>query len=262
MPPSEPASNSLEVLDEVRLLDVEPFAARVRGHVRIGVDATSFDARLSQQAEELAAAAADVQHRGGLAQIVDVAALALTDRVGAAAHPALEGEVVRDGGRSRLARHGHGRLSSISDRRATPLEPLEPFLQLANEPFRLLARRCRRVGALRECIEQLEHGVVEDALVCRQRLDVPAHELSQDPFDDPLRPAARLALGGDRPETLRERPRGREFGPPRIPVNGTTSKLLAESFVQGGDVDLLRRGNTCRRRVFRLRPGHSEDCTG
>jgi hypothetical protein len=26
-------------------------------------------------------------------------------------------------------------------------------------------------------------------------------------------------------------------------------------------VEIVRRGNACRRRVFRFRPGHSEDCT-
>ena len=35
--------------DRVSLLDVEPFALRVRDHVRVSVDAAGFDACLAQQ---------------------------------------------------------------------------------------------------------------------------------------------------------------------------------------------------------------------
>ena len=53
----------LEVLDEVGLLDVEPFATRVRHHVGVGIDAASLHAGFAQEPEQLATPAADVQNR-------------------------------------------------------------------------------------------------------------------------------------------------------------------------------------------------------
>src|SRR5439155_149818 len=118
------------------------------------------------------------------------------------------------------------------------------------------------VGPLRQSVDELQQGGVEDTLVGGKRLDVPAHEFAEEALDDSLGAAAGRMLGRNRPETLRERPCRGVFGPPRVLMDGTTSKLLAEPIEQGGNIDLLRRGNTCRRRVFRLRPGHSDDCTG
>ena len=262
-PAERTVRGAAEVLDEVGLLDVEALAACVRRHVRVRVDAARLDAGLAQQAEQLAAAAADVEDGRRSAEVIEVATLALADRVGAATHPALEGEVIRDRSRRGLSgnRDRRGRPCAAGGNWA-PLQTLEPLLQLAHQSLRLLASDRRGVGALGEGVDELQHRVVEDPLIGRERLDVPAHELAQKPLDRALRPAAGRPLRRDRPEALGEGPCRGEFRPPRVPLDSTTSKLLAEPLEQGGDVDLLRRGNTCRRRVFRLRPGHSEDCTG
>src|SRR5205823_11461813 len=107
--------------------------------------------------------------------------------------------------------------------------------------------------------DKLENGVVEHALVGSERLDVPAHELTEDALDETLDPAARFPLRSDGPKALGERPRRCELGGRRCPCARATAKLLAEPFEEGCDIDLLRRGNACRRRVFRLAPGHSAD---
>jgi len=153
-------------------------------------------------------------------------------------------------------------MSLRRNRLTAPLEPRESFLQLTNQSLCLVAGRGRGVGPLGQRIDELQDGVVEDALVGGKGLDVPAHELAEEALDGSLGAPAGWALRRDRPESLRKRPGRLEFGASRVLVDGTTSKLLTESVEQGGDVDLLRRGNTCRRRVFRLRPGHSTDCTG
>ena len=49
--------------EQVGLLDVEPLAARVRDHVGVGVDPARLDPGVAEQREQLAAAAADVEHR-------------------------------------------------------------------------------------------------------------------------------------------------------------------------------------------------------
>ena len=82
--------------ERVRLLDVEALAAAVGDHVRVDVHAARLDAGLAQQPEELAAAAADVEHGRGVAKVVDVGPLPVADALRRPAHPTLEGEVVGD----------------------------------------------------------------------------------------------------------------------------------------------------------------------
>src|SRR4029079_5281714 len=84
-----PVGGATEILDEVGLLDVEALAACVRRHVRVGVDAARLDAGFAEQAEKLAASAADVEDGRCSAEVIEVTALALADRVSAAPHPAL-----------------------------------------------------------------------------------------------------------------------------------------------------------------------------
>ena len=131
-----------------------------------------------------------------------------------------------------------------------PLEPDEALLELAHEPLRLFATCDRRVRPLRQRVDELEHGVVEHALVGRERLDVPAHQLPQEPLREALRPAAGLALRRDRPEAFGQGATGGELGATRVSVCGATAKLVTKSLEESSDVDLLRGGNACRRRVF------------
>ena len=113
-------------------------------------------------------------------------------------------------------RHGHRRAASCG---VPSLQPHEPLLELAHKPFRLLASGRRCVGPLGQGVEQLEDGIVEDALVCRKRLDVPAHELPQHTLDECLRAAAGIALGRDRPEALGQRAHRGELGVPAAAVD-------------------------------------------
>src|SRR4051812_37099902 len=83
------------------------------------------------------------------------------------------------------------------------MELVQAPLELAEPP----------VGALRERVDELEHGRVEAPLVERKGFDVPADELAEDTFggheQEPARPTPRSravekrALGADRPKTLR-----------------------------------------------------------
>ena len=138
---------AVQVFDKVSLLDVEAFAAGVRDHVRVGVDAPRLDARLAQQHQQLAATAADVEDRCGVAEVLHVGPLPLADSLDAAAHAALEGEVIGQSRGSRLRSDGDSGRSTPAGRPA-PLEPHEALLELAHEPLRLLAPCDRRVRPL------------------------------------------------------------------------------------------------------------------
>ena len=133
---------------------------------------------------------------------------------------------------------------------------------IISRPEGALVRRSRGVGAFGEGVDEPEHGAVVDALIGRERLDVPTHELAQDALDQALRPAARLSLGRDGPEALGERARRRELGLDAPAAARAAAQLLAEALEEVCDVEIVRRGNACRRRAFRFRPGHSGDCTG
>jgi len=138
---------ALQVFHEVGLLDFESVATRVGDHVGVGIDAACLHARFAQETKQLAAPTAGVEHGSRVAQDVDVETLAVADRVDAAAHSALEGEVVRNRSRGRLCGDGH-RCRHATGCGTPPLEPREPFLQLTHEPFRLLARGRRVVHTL------------------------------------------------------------------------------------------------------------------
>src|SRR5262249_1734501 len=144
---------------------------------------------------------------------------------------------------------------------STPLHAGQPLLQLVQElPGSLVGGGCR-IRTFGERVDELEQRAVVDTLVGRERLDVPAHELAQDPLDQPLGASARLGLGGDRPEAPRERPRRRELCTRAPAGSRTATQLLAETLEEVCYVEIVRRGSACRRRVFRFRPGHSGDCT-
>src|SRR5439155_5166329 len=71
--------DSLQVGERIRLLDLEALAAGVGDHVRVCIDAARLDSRVAEQAEELAAAAADVEHGRRIQEVLHVRALALAD---------------------------------------------------------------------------------------------------------------------------------------------------------------------------------------
>ena len=162
-----------------------------------------------------------------VAEVVDVGSLPLPDRLGRAAHPALEGEVVRDARRCCLRRGCRG---GRGGRPLAPLQPRQAFLQLDGEPRLpgdrvdaalqplehrpdpLLRRRLRRVPALRDRVDETKDSRVEAPLVGGERLDVPAHELAQRRLDgrqrEPAQPPPRSRprkerpFGAHRPERL------------------------------------------------------------
>ena len=70
--------NRLEICEPFRLLDGDTLTARQRNHVHVGVDPARLDARIPQKREELAAPAADVEDRRGVAEVFDVDALTRT----------------------------------------------------------------------------------------------------------------------------------------------------------------------------------------
>ena len=194
----------------------QALAAAVGDHVRVDVHAARLDAGLSQKPEELAPAAADVEHRAGVSKVVHVRPLPVANALRRPAHPTLVGEVVGHGdgtGHARWRRGGGGRLSGR--RPLATLEPGEPLVDLDHA----LETRAERLelGLLPVCplpngVEELERGGVEPALVDRERLDVPAHRLAQDalerrerePAQAPVRPgsAQKRPLGADGPELL------------------------------------------------------------
>jgi len=195
----------------------------------------------SRQRQELAAPTADVEHRSRGAEVVDVRVLAIADQLPRAAHAALEGEVV-EGLRRRLADRTGRRGLRARRSCGPPLDAYEPVVVLG-QPRRqagggrprlglaLLDNLCDlvepRAGLLADGLDALrervgkrigkrigerEHARVEGALVRSDRLDVPAHHLSQDPLgrdqdvatDPPYE--ARLVeerpVGGDPGQTL------------------------------------------------------------
>ena len=218
--------------EQVGLLDVEALAARVGGHVGVRVDAARLHARVAEEREQLAAAAADVEHGRVVAQVVEIGALALAHELGRAAHAALEGEVV--GQRSR------GGLGGDGLRRAggTPLEPDEPLLELGDEAAARVSVGGDAVELLEERVDQLQRRVVEAPLLLGERLDVPAHRLAQRLLEQAGgRAPVRWALGGHGPELL-----GGGAGAGAQGQRGavrTPAELVAEPFEQGLDVDLL-----------------------
>src|SRR5204863_5207050 len=119
-----------------------------------------LDPGVAEQAEELAAAAADVEHGRGVSKVVDVGPLALTDVGGRAAHPGLEAEVVRHCGSGGLGGDGRWRAT-----RAAPLDAEEPLLELAERPHRVLARALAAVDLLEDPGDHLQHYVVEHPLL-------------------------------------------------------------------------------------------------
>ena len=223
----------LEVSEQVRLLDVEPFAARVGDHVAVGVDSARLHAGVAEQRDELPAAAADVEHGRVAAKIVDVGTLPLAHELGRAAHAALEGEVVREGRGRRLGGHRLLRPGGAA------LEPEHPLLQLRDQAPSGVSVYGDAVELLEERVDQLQRRVVEAPLLLGERLDVPAHRLAEHFLQelDGRAPVGR-AFRGDGPELLGRGPRAgtrAELGAVRPPA-----ELVAESFEQGLDVDLLR----------------------
>jgi hypothetical protein len=81
----------------------------------------------------------------------------------------------------------------------------EPPLELVHAPLQV--------------VDQLERGAVEDALVLRERLDVPAHQLAQRLLHERARPRPpQRLLRRDRPVPLRQlvRPRAAAEAPRRL----------------------------------------------
>ena len=72
----------------------EPFTEREVDHVGIGIDPARVDADVAEQPEELAAPAADVEHRRCVPEVFDVRSLPFAHALDAAAHAALEREVI------------------------------------------------------------------------------------------------------------------------------------------------------------------------
>ena len=224
----------LEVREQVRLLDVEPFAARVGDHVAVGVDPARLDPGVAEQRDELAAAAADVEHRRVVAQVVDVRTLALAHELGRAAHAALEGEVVGERRRRRLRRdrlraEPAGRRSSRRTRSSSS----------AIRRPRVSRSAEMRSSSSKSASISLSVASLKLRCCCASGSTYQRIALRSARFRNCTGAAAvRRALGGHGPELLGRGPRAgtrTQLGAVRPPA-----ELVAESFEQGLDVDLLR----------------------
>ena len=238
--------NPFQVGERVGLLDLDTLAAGVGDHVGVGVDSARLDPGVAEEAEQLAATAADVEHRSSVAEVLDVGTLTLADVSGRAAHLRFEGEVVGDGGRGRLGGDRRGARAG-----AAPLDARQPFLQLAERPHCFLPRPLAAVDLLEDPVDQLQHDVVEHALLGRERLDVPAEERPKQLLDrvrDPAlepRPPFERPVGRHGPEPLGAVSRGQQL-PPALPgAVRPARELLAKPCDERLDIDLRGRRNPC-----------------
>jgi len=245
------------VSQRVALIDLETLAARVGDHVGVGIDAFCLDALFPQEPEELAAAAADVEHGRGVAEVVHVDALAIAHVRRRAAHLRLEREVVRDRRRRRLRGNRRRRGAAIA-----PLGAGQPLLQLRERAGGRFTRRLGAVELLEHPVHQLQHGVVEDALLSGERLDVPAHQGAQQALDRRGREPAQSGspverpLGGHRPDALGPMACRKQPPATSLATVRTAGELLAKTVDERGHVNLAAGGNRCSGRGFRLGPGH------
>ena len=146
------------MVERVRLRHVEALAAGERDHVPVRVDARRLDAGVAEQRQELAAAAADVEHRRRAGEQLDVRPLLLARLGGRRAHAALEGEVVRDRVRPGLG----GDRGRCAGRAA--LQPEQALLQLGEAPSLGLELPYGGVEVLRERVDELQRRIRERAL--------------------------------------------------------------------------------------------------
>ncbi len=278
----------LEVRDGVGLDDVDALAPRERDHVRIDLDPARLDARLAEQLQELAAAAADVEDGGGRSEVLEVRALPFSNVGDRAAHPRLEGEVI-DGVFAPGALDVRTTVPGVPP----PLQPEEALLELGEkallgaplldgtlelfEPRELLEALLDAhdvVPEIREprlqLVDEPQHGVVEVPLVGGERADVPTHELAEDALDGDDRAAAKPPPALDRNvdrhrrEPVGVRARGECAGGVRHPVAGCARRpahLLLEALKQRCNVHTLGR-NACRYPVFGVPGGHRRIVTG
>ena len=259
--------NAVEVLEEVGLMDVEAFAASERDHVRVRIDAGRLDAGGMEQREQLASSAADVEHGCRVAKVVDVRLLPPAHVAGRAAYATLEREVVAKcflrGLRGDSARAG--RRSGIA-----PLDPRQPLVDLDEESFALPSRgelglRARqpaeeRIDLLEDLVDELQRDAVERALARGERLDVPAHEPTQNLLDrlahgtDDAAPLFEGSIRGDRPLGLGDASQPLAHEPAvdllRHVEPGSVAELLAELGEECRDVDAFLVRKPCRRPYF------------
>ena len=257
MPPERAVFESLQVRKGIRLLDGEPLPSRVRDHVSVGIHPARFDASLAQQRQELAATAADVEHRRRVAEVVDVHALPLPNGRRRAAHSRLEPEVVRDGGSGRLCRDRRHRRGGRPA--AAPFDAPQPLLELDERAATRLVTRLRQIDRLVEVVDKLEHRVVESSLLGCERLDVPPEQRPQQSLDRirdralDARSTLERPLGRDRPHAL-------GLGAPRrasaLGTSPAAPNLLAELLEQRDSVDLRRQRGLCRRTIVHAAVRH------
>jgi hypothetical protein len=168
-----------EIRERLARLNGEPIGSALLDHVRVDVDPPRLDAGLAQELEELAAPAAQIEHRRCLAEVVDVDGLPLAHDGPRPTHARLEGEVIR---KLRLARTlGRRRRRRRTGRLAaqSPLESNEPLLRLSPGALASLERRRRLrrpficalyplervVDALAQLVERVEDARIEFALL-------------------------------------------------------------------------------------------------
>ena len=97
-------------------------------------------------------------------------------------------------------------------RSSSSTDELDPGAKLLRDLEAPLQRRVLLVSTRRDRVQELQRGGVEPALICRERLDVPAHQLAQDALERCERQAAqpperagsfeKRPLRADRPELL------------------------------------------------------------
>ena len=152
---------ALEIVDDVGLLDLQPFGAGARDHPRVEIDAPRGNPGLPHQLEELAPSAAGVEHRLPTGEKRDVGALTVADHILGEPEYLFERQIVLIGRNRR-------RLVPVAEHAARPasVEPLEPErcmvrclpnsrrqrlerVKATLESANLLLSRSRRVGEAR-----------------------------------------------------------------------------------------------------------------
>ena len=221
--------------------------------------ASRLDPGVPEKAEQLAAAAADVEHGRGVAEVVDVRALPLADVGGRAAHPRLEREVVGHGSGCGLGGDGRGR-ALAPPRRSTRVSrsSSSPRVRAASS-----RGRSPRSTSSSDPVDHLQHDVVEHPLLGRERLDVPAQERPQDPLQRVGDPALRAGpplerpVGGDGPEPLGAVAGGEQLPAPLASPRSAPPAISSRSRSTSAFTSTSGRGrNRCRGRRRRLGPGH------
>jgi hypothetical protein len=238
---------------------------RVGDHVGVGIHPARLDPSFAEKDEHLAPATAEVEHGRVAPEVLDVGHLTGAHGFRGAAHTRLERKVVGNRISGRLRCDGLRPRQGRSFGSRSPLESGQALLQLGRHSSCGLACRLAPIVRLVEVVDQLEHGVVEGALLGRERLDVPAQERTEQTLDavgdesSEAAPARYRSLCRHAPGSLRLAPPDDTGGARRIAVRAACAAppdLVGETGEKLVDVHILLWRNSARSRTFMRLAAH------